>query len=144
MPIIFAAKIVRLKVYIIRSLSDDLGLHLRSQLRLTIDKCFNLYFNSNIFENISAMTFKLGKKVDLCMGYLYPWSFRWRWPWCKVTVVQHRTTISFELWRQLSKQHAATVGNVKFYFNLKFSVAFILNYGNTGISCKIHLRNLDI
>ena len=60
----------RLKVYLICSLSDELDLHARSQLRLKVDKCFNLYFNSNISDNISAMAFKLGMKVDLCMGYI--------------------------------------------------------------------------
>ena len=39
----------------------------KSQLCLKVDKCFNLYFNGNISE---ATAFKLGMKVDLCMGYL--------------------------------------------------------------------------
>ena len=38
MPIQFAVKIVRLKVYIIFSHSDDLALHSGSQLRLKLDK----------------------------------------------------------------------------------------------------------
>ena len=38
MPIKFALKIVRLKVYIIGSQSDDLALHPRSQVRLKLDK----------------------------------------------------------------------------------------------------------
>ena len=37
MPITFSEKIVRLKVYIIFSQSDDLDLHSRSQLRLKLD-----------------------------------------------------------------------------------------------------------
>ena len=40
MPIKFAVKIVRLKVYILFSQSDDLNLHSRSQLRLKRDTCF--------------------------------------------------------------------------------------------------------
>ena len=51
------------------NLFDYLDVHSRSQLRLKFDKCFNLYFNSNISENISAIAFKLGTKVDLCVGY---------------------------------------------------------------------------
>ena len=39
MPIKFAVKIVRLKVYIIFSESDDLALHSRTQVHLTLDKC---------------------------------------------------------------------------------------------------------
>ena len=39
-PINFAAKIVRRKVYIIFSQFDDLHLHSRSPLRLELDKCF--------------------------------------------------------------------------------------------------------
>ena len=38
MPITVAVRIVRLKVYIICSQSDDLALHSRSQLRLKLDK----------------------------------------------------------------------------------------------------------
>ena len=38
---------------------------------LKVDKSFNLYFNSNMLENISAMAFNLVMKVDLCMGYMY-------------------------------------------------------------------------
>ena len=54
-PILFAVKIVRLKVYVIVSQSDDLDLQSRSQLRLKVDKSFNAYFNSNISDTISAM-----------------------------------------------------------------------------------------
>ena len=39
MPITFAVKIVRLKVYIIFCQFDDLALHSKSQLRLKRDKC---------------------------------------------------------------------------------------------------------
>ena len=38
-PIMFAVKIVQLKVYIMLSQSDDLALHSRSQLRLKHDTC---------------------------------------------------------------------------------------------------------
>ena len=38
-PIKFAVKIVRQKVYVIFSQSDDLAVHARSQLRLKVDKC---------------------------------------------------------------------------------------------------------
>ena len=38
-PIKFAVKIVRLKVYIIFSQSNDLALHPRSLLHLKLDKC---------------------------------------------------------------------------------------------------------
>ena len=38
-PIKFTVKIVRLEVYIIISQSDDLALHLRSQLGLKLNKC---------------------------------------------------------------------------------------------------------
>ena len=70
MPIAFTVKIVRLKVYIC-SYSDDLDLHSRSQLHLNVGKCLNLYFNSNISENISAIAFKLDMTVDLYMGYTH-------------------------------------------------------------------------
>ena len=33
-------------------------------------KCFNLYFNSNISKNLSAVAFNFGMKVDLCMVYI--------------------------------------------------------------------------
>ena len=45
------------------------------QLRLKVDKCFNVYFNSNNSDNISAVAFKLGMKADLCMGYYTQSSF---------------------------------------------------------------------
>ena len=45
-PIKVAVKIIRLKVCIIFSQSDDLDLHSRSQLLLK-RQCFNLYYNSN-------------------------------------------------------------------------------------------------
>ena len=37
---------------------------------------------------------------------------------------------------------AATVGHDKFYFSLKSSVAFVLNYGHKSISCKTHVSSL--
>ena len=48
MPIMFAVKMVRLKVYKKNSQSDDLALHSRSQLRLKLD-IFNLYYNVNSY-----------------------------------------------------------------------------------------------
>ena len=47
MPITFAVKTVRLKINIICSQSDELDLHSRSQLRLKVDKGFNVYLNRN-------------------------------------------------------------------------------------------------
>ena len=38
-------------------------------MRLKLDKWFNLYFNSNISEHVSAMAFKLGMKVGIFMGF---------------------------------------------------------------------------
>ena len=70
MPIQFAVKIVRLKVYIIFSHSDDLGRQWRSQLCLKVDKSLNSYFNSNISDIISAISFKLGTPVHLYMPYM--------------------------------------------------------------------------
>ena len=52
MPIEFAVKIVRLKLYIIVSKSEDLALHSRSQLRLKLDNILNLYYNSHISDRI--------------------------------------------------------------------------------------------
>ena len=65
-PIRFAVKIVRLKVYIIFSQSDDPALHSRSQLRLKRDKCvtctitaisrtiFNLWHDGKRIHGIST------------------------------------------------------------------------------------------
>ena len=53
-PITFAAKIVHLKVYIIRVQSKDLVLHWRSNLRLKLDKCLAV-----IITAISRAVFEL-------------------------------------------------------------------------------------
>ena len=63
MSIKLTMAIVRRKVYIIVSQSDDIDQRLRSQLRLKRDKFVTLH-NS---DNISAMEFKLGMMVDVCM-----------------------------------------------------------------------------
>ena len=66
MPIKFAVKIVRLKVYIIFSQSDDLDLHSRSQLRRKLEK----YFTCVVIV-IYWIAFKLDMTVDLyCMAYM--------------------------------------------------------------------------
>ena len=51
MPTKFDVKIVWLNIYIICFYSDDLVITQRSQLRIKVDKCFTLYFNSNLSEN---------------------------------------------------------------------------------------------
>ena len=75
MPIKFAVKIVRLKICIIFSQSDDFAFHSKSQLHFKVDNFLTYkYYNtinsitiSNILGNISAMAFKLDMTVDLCM-----------------------------------------------------------------------------
>ena len=67
MPFTYAVKIVRLKVYIIFSQSNDhdLALHSRSQLRFKLDKLFTctiIPISRTVFK---AMTLKLGMTVDL-------------------------------------------------------------------------------
>ena len=67
MPIIFAVKIDRLKVYIILLQSDDLALRSRSQLRLTLDICLTytiIAISQTVFK---LYAFKLGMTVELCM-----------------------------------------------------------------------------
>ena len=59
----FVVKVVRLKVYIILSQSDDLALHKRSQHRVKREKF--------IADSIQAIAFNLGMTVDLCMAYNY-------------------------------------------------------------------------
>ena len=53
--------------------------------------------------------------VDLWMSYICPCSFRWPWPWCKVTVSRQMQKISVECSLQVSKQisvkFATRVGN---------------------------------
>ena len=63
-PIKFAVKTVRLKVHYDHCQSNDLDLHLRSQVHIKL-----YYFLScNISDN--AITFKLGMTVDLWMPYM--------------------------------------------------------------------------
>ena len=64
MPIKFAVNIVRLKVNIICSQSDDIDVHSRSQLRLKLDK----FVTCSVMVIFSAMAFKLGMTVDLSMA----------------------------------------------------------------------------
>ena len=84
-PIKFVVKIVRLKMYIICSPSDDLALHSRSQLRLNLDTCENFYYNSHISDSINKLWYP-----NLAWRYtswhICSCSFRWPWPWCKVIV----------------------------------------------------------
>ena len=54
MPIRFAVRTVRLKLYILCSQSDDLALHSMSQLRLKLDKCLTCATTA-----ISQTVFKL-------------------------------------------------------------------------------------
>ena len=61
MPITFAVKIVRLKVYMNHCQSDDIDLHSRSQVCLKLD----YFLTCNISDNIEAIAFKLGMTVDL-------------------------------------------------------------------------------
>ena len=69
MPIKFAVKIVRLKVYNDHCQSNDLGLHSRSQKHLKLDYflTYNIYLGH--YTHWLSITFKLGMKVDLCMAY---------------------------------------------------------------------------
>ena len=75
MHIKFAVKIVRLKVYINFSQSDDFDLHSGSQLRLILDKILTstMYIGIIVIsrtDNIEAMAFKLCI-TDLCIAYIY-------------------------------------------------------------------------
>ena len=82
MPIKFAVKIVRLKVYIIFPQSDNLDLHSRSQLRLKLDKTHTLpllWRNAErkkgkldkLVTYTTIVASKLGMTVDLCMAYMF-------------------------------------------------------------------------
>ena len=109
MPIKFSVKIVRLKVYVIFSQSDDLDLYSRSQLRLKLNKCFYLYYNSNISDTNWAMAFKLGMPVDLCMSYIYICSCSFWWPSCNVTECRQREKYERRIistTKQLSNMHS--------------------------------------
>ena len=72
MPIKLAMEIVRQKVYIVFSQSDDIDLHSRSQLPLKRDKLVTC----TLIVVISRIIFKLwhskpGMMLDLCMAYIY-------------------------------------------------------------------------
>ena len=69
MPIKFAVKIVRLKIYNYDYCqSDDLDLHSRSQKRLKLLLVFNLQYLSQYF---SYYIQQLGTPVLICMAHIY-------------------------------------------------------------------------
>ena len=70
MPVNFAVMIVRLKIDVIFSQSDDLALHSRSRLRLKLDKRLNLNHSSHVSGSIYATASKPGTTVELCMEYI--------------------------------------------------------------------------
>ena len=78
--------------------------------------------------------------ANLVWRYICPSSLQWPWTWCKVDArsgkANNQGWIILLTKQATSITLATTSGHHKFYFSLKSSVAFVLNYGHMGISCK--------
>ena len=86
------------------------------------------------------MAFNRGMTIDLCMAYML------RLVTMNLTLMQGHSGLAddkLQRWiisttkQAISIKHAATVGHDIFYFSLKSSVAFVLNYGDTSISYNV-------